>query len=67
MTKKNETTMRTPITIVYDFLPNHPFGGYRATYTCYTYEEYERIVRVLHEDTENKYKVVSVTKGEPNQ
>lgn len=65
MAKTNETKMRTPITIVYDFLPDHPFGGYRATYTCYTYEEYDRIVRLIHEDPEKKYKVVSVTKESP--
>lgn len=57
------TKMDRPITIVYDWLYNEPFGGGRFEHTCETYEEYHRVVRILHEN-ENDYKVVSVTREE---
>ena len=61
---KQETTqtkMPKPITIVYDWLYNEPFGGYRREYTAETYEDYHRVVRILHENKE-KYRVVTVTR-----
>ncbi len=51
--------MRKPITIIYDWLYNEPFGALRKEYTAETYEDYHRVVRILHEN-EDKYKVVSV-------
>lgn len=56
-----ETLMRKPITIVYDWLYNEPFGSERRTYTAETYEDYHRVVRILHEHPED-YKVVSITR-----
>lgn len=56
-----ETPMKKAITIVYDWLYNDPFGAVRRSHTCTTYEEYHRVVRILHEN-EDKYKVVSVTR-----
>ena len=56
-----ETLMKKPITIVYDWLYNEPFGGRRETYTAETYEDYHRVVRILHEN-KDKYRVVSVTR-----
>ena len=61
--KKNagEKMMPKPITIVYDWLYNEPFGGFRMEHTSETYEDYHRVVRILHENKE-KYRVVSVTR-----
>ena len=56
-----ETRMSRPITIVYDWLYNEPFGARRESYTAETYEDYHRVVRILHEH-EDLYKVVSVTR-----
>ena len=53
--------MRKPITIVYDWLYNEPFWCRRETYTAETYEDYHRVVRILHEN-KDKYKVISVTR-----
>ena len=53
--------MLKPITIKYRWLYNEPFGGYYREYTAKTYEDYHRVVRLLHEN-EDKYKVVSVTR-----
>ncbi len=58
----NGTKMRRPITITYDWLYNEPFfSPLRRTYTAETYEDYHRVVRILHEN-EDKYKVISVTR-----
>lgn len=54
-----ETVMPRPITVTYDWLYNEPFVGRRESYTAETYEDYHRIVRILHENPD-KYKVVSV-------
>lgn len=56
-----ETIMDRPITIVYDWLYNEPFGSTRKTYTALTYEDYHRVVRLLHEN-EDIYRVISVTR-----
>ena len=58
---QKETMMKKPITIVYDWLYNEPFGGRRISHTSETYEDYHRVVRILHEN-EEKYRVVSVTR-----
>ncbi len=57
----NGKKMRKPITIIYDWLYANPFGAIRREYTAETYEDYHRVVRILHEH-EDKYKVVSVTR-----
>jgi len=54
-----EKKMRKPITIRYVWLYKEPFGGYAREHTSYTYEDYHRVVRILHEH-EDKYKVISV-------
>lgn len=59
--RREERRKMIPITIIYDFLFNEPYGCERKAYTAKTYEDYNRIVRILHENPE-KYKVVSVTK-----
>ena len=59
---KRGTAMKRPITITYDWLYDEPFGGKRESYTCETYEDYHRVVRILHEN-EDKYRVISVTRG----
>ena len=59
----NETKMAKPITVEYLWLYNEPFGGYHRVHTSYTYEDYHRVVRILHEH-EDKYKVLSVKRGE---
>ena len=54
-------TMRKPITITYDYL----YGSSRSqikAYTAETYEDYHRVVRILHEN-EDIYKVISVIRG----
>lgn len=56
-----EAKMKKPITIKYIWLYNEPFGGYQREYTAETYEDYHRVVRILHEN-EDTYKVVSVTR-----
>jgi len=56
-----ETKMPRPITIVYDWLYNEPFGATRKVYTAETYEDYHRVVRLLHEH-EDVYKVISVSR-----
>ena len=56
-----ETVMPRPITVTYAWLYNEPFGGRRESYTAETYEDYHRIVRILHEFPD-KYKVVSVNR-----
>ena len=53
--------MSKPITIIYDWLYNETFGAKREAYTAETYEDYHRVVRILHEN-EDKYKVISVTR-----
>lgn len=56
------TIMARPITIEYIWLYNEPFfEGRREKYTAETYEDYHRVVRILHEN-EDKYKVISVTR-----
>lgn len=55
-------TKRTkPITIVYDWLYNEPFGCERRSYTAKTPEAFERAMKIIRDNPE-KYKVVSVTK-----
>ncbi len=62
MKSESGTRMARPITVVYDWLYNDPlFGGLRRTYTAETYEDYHRVVRILHEN-EDEYRVVSVTR-----
>ena len=56
-----ETKMNKPITIVYDWLYNEPFGCRRVTYIAETYEDYHRVVRLLHEHTD-VYRVVNVSR-----
>ena len=58
---EQETRMKKPITIAYKWLYNEPFGGYYREHTSETYEDYHRVVRILHEN-ENEYKVISVTR-----
>lgn len=58
---KEEKIMPKPITVVYDWLYNEPFGRERRSYTAKTYEDWHRVVRVLREN-EDKFKVVSVTR-----
>lgn len=53
--------MKKPITIKYHWLYNEPFGGYVLEHVSYTYEDYHRVVRILHEN-EDKYKVIKVTR-----
>lgn len=57
----NGKKMRKPITVVYDWLYNEPYGCRRRTYTAETYEDWHRVVRILHEN-EEKYRVISVTR-----
>lgn len=59
--KQAETKMRRPITITYDWLYNDPFGAIRRVHRCETFEEYHRVVRILHEH-EDKYKVIKVVR-----
>lgn len=54
---KNETAMKKPITITYDFKIGNEWV--RRLYTFTTYEDYHRVVRILHENTDH-YKVVNV-------
>lgn len=49
--------MLKPITITYDFKIGNDF--IRRQHLCETYEEYNRCVRILHENEEH-YKVVDV-------
>lgn len=46
-------TMKKPITLTYEF------DGAIRVYTATTYEDWHRVVRILHENTEH-YKVISV-------
>jgi hypothetical protein len=57
----NGKKMRKPITVVYDWLYNEPYGCRRLSYTAETYEDWHRVVRILHEN-EDKYRVISVTR-----
>lgn len=61
MINEEGTKMMKPITIVYDWMYKEPFGCKRKVYTAETYEDYHRVVRILHEN-EDQYKVVSVTR-----
>lgn len=54
-----EKTMEKPITVTYDFKIGNDF--IRKSYTATTYEDWHRVVRVLHENKDH-YKVVSVTR-----
>lgn len=58
---KKATPMKRPITLTYDFLVGKTW--IRKVYTSTTYEDYHRVVRVLH-DNPDHYKVVSVTRAE---
>lgn len=50
-------TMKKAITLTYDFKVGNEW--LRKTYTATTYEDWHRVVRILHEN-EHEYKVVSV-------
>lgn len=51
------TEMKKPITLTYDW--NVCGEWERRIYTATTYEDWHRVVRILHEN-EDKYKVVKV-------
>ena len=57
MTKTAETEMKKPITLTYDFKVGSEW--IRKTYIAKTYEDWHRIVRILHENKDH-YKVVKV-------
>lgn len=50
-----EKIMEKPITLTYEF------DGEVKVYTATTYDDWHRVVRILHEN-ENHYKVISVTR-----
>ena len=51
------TEMKKPITLTYDFKVGNDWV--RRMYTATTYEDWHRVVRILHENEEH-YKVVNV-------
>ena len=50
-----EKIMEKPIMLTYEF------DGEVKVYTATTYDDWHRVVRILHEN-ENHYKVISVTR-----
>lgn len=58
-----ETVMSRPITVTYEWLHRNSHYNEVCSYTAETYEDWHRVVRLLHENTDS-FRVLSVKRQE---